>query len=241
MNNDDNYIFLKFDNIDEQNIFIATNKQKIIDMFISCFTPNKDYDVIRNNNDDVQFFEDILTYNAKHRFFFITVDDVVDDSSRNIAAMCIIRDSDDVVESDIKIKSYTVFDIVEKKDKYTYIRDKKIGPVLEALCKNNDYAGVGALLLNNIHTYLKTIGKKKLYLVPESMRSKEARDGYLHSNSNNCKLLDNYYASNMTLIKYYEKVGYSILKYVYYFDRCEDNRTKYLLYNVMYIDLLKIH
>jgi GNAT superfamily N-acetyltransferase len=117
-------------------------------------------------------------------------------------------------------------------------------PTISSFCRDQDkkYKGLGTLMLDEIIKICKKDGYTKIYTVPESTKGLtdiNKMDEYCglggHGYDNN-----EYYKSNMQLIKHYENIGFKILKNHHIVDICNrdtgDNYLDgdYIVLNVMY-------
>lgn len=214
--------FVYFDNDNDLRKFLIKNYDDIIDSLIKCFAPEDEFEKIKKD----RLFDYMIMYKFGDWFFVL--------SDNKVIAFCILISSDIYNKYEYDIETYKVF----KSSKYPKPNlgtSIKTGPFIETLCKKSGFKDAGKFLLDNLHALLKQRGITNVYLVPESMRNKDAYNGYLKHD--NCNLSSNYYSSNMRLIEFYKKMGYHILDKSYVIDTCEDNKDIRIAYNVMMIDL----
>ncbi|QKF94623.1 acyl-CoA N-acyltransferase [Fadolivirus algeromassiliense] len=141
--------------------------------------------------------------------------------------------------------SVTKYDHLEtyKKIKST---PKQISKILNAenvdiieiagLCKDLSFPNVGTFLLDKVCEYYKSRGVNRIYLVAGSDYYKNNYEAYVNYNS--CVLTDDnkFYDSNMELIEYYNKNGFTVSDNLYSIDFCNDG-IHYISYNVLYKNL----
>lgn len=218
------YEFKHFTNKREQIKFIDSNLSHIRDMFIDCYSP-QDEKISMRSKENSEFFESSIISGKMLKWFFVL-------NESKIIAVCRIGNSEEVIKIDSKIRAYCPFN--PKKSNFNK-RHIRIGPVIDSLCKLQGYEKAGEFLLKNVYSYLKSLGKStRLYLIPESMRSK-SMVGVI--NNKNCNLRKEYYESNKKLVRFYKKMGYQELENTYFFDRCDWNTDEYIAYKIMYRDL----
>lgn len=219
------YKFVYFDDKDKEKEFVEKNSDKIVNIATRCFAPGDEFDRIKEND----AFRGVVQ-RAGSQWFFVTSDD-------QIVAFCKLTPEEPMTRFNQSLKTYEPF-VYEDIEEIKVEEHITTGPFIDALCKTAGYKGAGAFLLDNMHKHLKSKGVEKVYIVPESMRSKEAFAGY--QEGLNCKLKDKYLESNQKLVKFYEKMGYEIIENTYFVEGCEDMGSESIAYNTMVCDLRKV-
>ncbi len=228
------YEFVYFyNNKDAEINFIKKYRDDIAEIMIGCFAPGAEYQKLKES----RIFHDIVQYSRSQWFFVLDKNKDEDKNKQHIIAFCKMKQNENVKETNIDVETYKKNVVLDLDLKF---KSTTIGPSIEALCKRPGYKNAGAFLLKNMHDVLRKNKIEKVYLVPESMRSKEAYEGYLEDN--NCKFKDDYYAENQRLIGFYKSVGYEILDKTFVIEKCDKksdngNQRDFIAYNVMYYDL----
>lgn len=232
------YEFVYFyNNKDAEINFIKKYRDDIAEIMIGCFAPGAEYQKVKES----RIFHDIVQYTRSQWFFVMDKNKNEDKNKQHIIAFCKMKQNENVKETNIDVQTYKR-NTISDHDNYQKFefKSKTIGPSIEALCKRPGYKNAGAFLLKNMHDVLRKNKIEKVYLVPESMRSKEAYEGYLKDN--NCKFKDDYYTENQKLMGFYKSVGYKILDRTYVIEKCDKKSDDsgwrdFIAYNVMYYDL----
>jgi hypothetical protein len=216
------YKFVYFDNKDEEKEFVENNNDKIVEIATRCVSPGDEFDQIKEND----AFRGVVQ-KSRSQWFFVTSDD-------HIVAFCKLTPKDSMTRFNQPLKTYEPF-VYDDIDGIKVEKHITTGPFIDALCKTAGYKGAGVFLLDNMHRHLKSKGAKRVYIIPESMRTKEA-----YQVGQNCKLKDEYFKSNQKLVKYYEKMGYEIIENTYFVEECKDRSSESIAYNAMVYDLNKV-
>jgi hypothetical protein len=101
--------------------------------------------------------------------------------------------------------------------KENILKENKIFPSINTLCRKENYKGVGTYLLDYLSDYYKKTSNY-IYLVSESIKGKHEKNNH------------EYLKNNKQLHEYYKKNGFEIMANTYFIEIDDDN--EYILYNV---------
>lgn len=235
------YTFKYFDNLTEQHQYILDNKERIVALWSTCFPSNFDpkWDVYEEATEGYLKSRYRLVESTAHdrNWYFVLNKDL-------IIGLCNIED-ETVVKIDpdeykkvtgSELKTYTAIDHFPQSD--SLMTEKRIYPVINALCKDQNFKNVGKFLIDNVVKCMKEKKHKVLYLISGSEQYKI--NSYLYGSKCNFVDKEKYFDSNKKLNNYYKSIGFKESKNLFLYDEChivKKRSNKFHLYHVMYMNL----
>jgi hypothetical protein len=217
-----NYKLLHFNDIEKQDLYIHNNINHIIEIIVHCYPSNLKLFGKKTNNDKkekqyIEILKNIVINSSKWAIWFFCIDEF----TNYIIGFCFLYEQKlSYYKGNVNIDTYTIIKPCDKSfDIYENRKFKTIYPVIGGLCKDPKYTNVGAFIVNELISYLKSkTSYDKIFLVSESSLF---RFNYLdYINENICVFNHEFFYSNKKLIKYYETLGFRVLKKTFNVNEC---------------------
>jgi len=210
------YKFLNFTDKIEQNEFINEHMLTIVNLFKECFMK------YITDIEKVKTLTRSFTLEVNQKYFFVMYEN-------ELIGLCSVG-RENVVTFD-KSSDIIPYKKINNFGVLNYEHYDRLFPVIFSLCKNPNYDHVGSFILSKVGKYYKKeFNFSDIYLVPESAKF----INYFDKNKM-CNIInqENYTKSNQTLINYYKKNNFTILKDIFTFQSCDSRGHEAIIYNVM--------